>query len=201
MIDALVSLIIASFLLLGSPGPTPLALAAVGAAFGFRDGTPFLFGILVGLAAVVSLGAAGMSAFFEAFPNSRFFVQLCGGLYICYIAFKVAIAPVSAGEQALAGAAPSFKDGVIFNLLNPKAYAVLLALYSQFGLPFQNEAIATFATGLVVYATGIVIDVVWLSLGGVLRPVFSAPLAARIVRVFFALAMVAAVIYTFVKSG
>lgn len=197
MIDALISLVIASFLLLGSPGPTPLALAAVGATFGFRGGTPFLLGILVGLAAVVSLGAAGMSAFFEAFPNSRIFVQVCGGLYICYIAYKVATAPVIASEQGSSGAAPTFKDGVIFNLLNPKAYAVLLALYSQFGLPLQNEVLAAFATGVVVYIIGIVIDLAWLSLGGVLRPVFSAPKSARIVRVCFAVAMVAAVIYTF----
>jgi len=201
MSDALISLTIASFLLLGSPGPTPLALAAVGATFGFRAGIPFLLGILVGLAAVVSLGAAGMSAFFEAFPSSRLFVQICGGLYVCYIAFKVATAPVLSSNEDAARDAPVFKDGVIFNLLNPKAYAVLLALYSQFALPFTAQWASVVATGVVVYAIGLVIDILWLSLGGVLRPVFSAPKSARAIRVFFALAMVAAVIYTFVKAA
>jgi threonine/homoserine/homoserine lactone efflux protein len=200
MADALISLIIASFLLLGSPGPTPLALAAVGATFGFRAGIPFLLGILVGLAAVVSLGAAGMSAFFESYPAGKLFVQVCGGLYICYIAYKVATAPVLGNDKEVAATAPVFKDGVIFNLLNPKAYAVLLALYSQFALPIDPAWLSVVATGVLVYAIGVVIDILWLSLGGALRPVFAAPKPARAIRVFFALAMVGAVIYTFVKS-
>lgn len=36
MLESIVSLIVATLLLLGSPGPVPLALAATGATYGFR---------------------------------------------------------------------------------------------------------------------------------------------------------------------
>lgn len=42
MLESIVSLIAATGLLLGSPGPAPLALAATGATFGIRRGAPFL---------------------------------------------------------------------------------------------------------------------------------------------------------------
>ena len=73
MLEAVSSLVVATMLLLGSPGPATLALAATGAVFGFRGGTPFLIGILSGLAVAIVLGSAGIVALFEAFPASRFF--------------------------------------------------------------------------------------------------------------------------------
>ncbi len=42
MVESIVALITASALLLGSPGPAPLALAATGATYGIKGGIPFL---------------------------------------------------------------------------------------------------------------------------------------------------------------
>ena len=38
MIEAITTLALTTALLLGSPGPAPLALAGVGASFGFKQG-------------------------------------------------------------------------------------------------------------------------------------------------------------------
>ena len=200
MLEALTSLVIATALLLGSPGPAPLALAATGAVFGFRGGMPFLFGILSGLAVAMVLGSAGIAVLFEAAPSSRFFVQICGGLYICYVALKIATAPVLAAQDNLSESAPLFRDGFILNLLNPKAYAAFLALFSQFLLPLSNNLASTTATAVVVYGVAIIVDVVWMALGGLLRPIFEAPKLARITRVTFGLLMVIAVIIAFVSA-
>ncbi len=197
MLEAVISLSVATILLLGSPGPATLALAATGAVFGFRGGMPFLIGILSGLAVAIVFGSAGVAALFEAFPASRFFVQICGGLYICYIALKIATAPVLVIQEDASGSVPLFRDGFILNLLNPKAYATFLALFSQFLLPFSNDMVSTAATALVAFGIGIVVDVVWLALGGLLRPIFEAPKIARITRVIFGLLMVIAVVVAF----
>lgn len=52
MTDALLSLIITAVLLLASPGPVPIALAAAGATVGFKTGLPFMCGMLTGLSLV-----------------------------------------------------------------------------------------------------------------------------------------------------
>jgi threonine/homoserine/homoserine lactone efflux protein len=200
MLEAVVSLVAATVLLLGSPGPATLALAATGAVFGFRGGVPFLVGILSGLAVAIVLGSAGIAALFEALPASRIFVQVCGGLYICYIALKIATAPVAETRESTGGSAPLFRDGLILNVLNPKAYATFLALFSQFLLPFSNDLVSTAATALVIFGVGIAVDVVWLSLGGLLRPIFETPKIARITRVLFGLLMVMAVLVAFLSA-
>lgn len=197
MLDALVSLVVVSVLLLGSPGPAPLALAATGAGFGFRRGVPFLLGILSGLAVAIALGAVGVTAIFEASPSSRLAMQVLGGLYICYLAYKIATGPIGLSEHSAGTHAPRFHDGFILNVLNPKAYAIFLALFSQYLLPLSNPFKSVVATALVFFCIGIVIDIIWLAMGELLRPAFEAPKKGRLLRIAFGLAMVATIIITF----
>ena len=197
MTEAVISLIAATALLLGSPGPAPLALAASAAVFGFRGSLPFLTGILSGLAVAIVLGAAGMAAFFAAFPNTRLFVQILGGLYIGYVALKIASAPILPPEETQSDSAPRFLDGFILNLLNPKAYAAFLAIFSQFLLPLSTNLQSTAVTALIAFAVAIVVDMAWLALGGLLRPVFETPRLARVTRVTLAILMMIAVVLAF----
>ncbi len=197
MPEALTSLITASALLLGSPGPAPLALAGVGATFGFNRGLPFLAGILTGLCVVIIGASLGLVTLFEAFPSVRWVVQMMGGLYILYIAIKIATAPHLIGTDASKQVVPKFRDGFILNLLNPKAYAAFLALFSQFLLPVSTVSLAFLATALVCFSVAIVVDTIWLALGGLIRPLFQNPSQARVIRVLFAVLMVAAVLWAY----
>ena len=199
MSEAIITLITASTLLLGSPGPATLGLAAVGAVFGVKQGLRFLAGILTGLGAAIFGASLGLAALFAAFPGARITVQIIGGLYICYIAYKVATAPHAVDSATVSQSRPGFADGFFVNLLNPKAYAVLLALFSQFLLPLTSPSGAYILTALVCFAVGIVVDVIWLGFGSMLRPLFKQPRPARILRVLFAVLMVASVIWAYAQ--
>ncbi|QYJ98448.1 LysE family translocator [Shewanella alkalitolerans] len=193
MLESLVSLIAATGLLLGSPGPAPLALAATGATFGIRRGAPFLAGILLGLSVAIIGASIGLAALFSRFPDLRLTCQLLGAAYIAFIAYKIASAPCTQLDDAQQE--PSFKDGFILNLLNPKAYAAFLAIFSQFLLPLENTALGYLATGICALLVATLVDSLWLIFGGLLRPLFSRPKAARALRIFFAVAMLVAVGY------
>ncbi len=196
MLESFLSLVTATALLLGSPGPAPLALAATGATYGVRKGTPFLLGILLGLSCAIVGATAGLSVLFSSFPNVRFSCQLVGATYIAYIAFKIASAPILTNNAS--ESAPKFKDGFILNILNPKAYAAFLAIFSQFLLPFTDSMIGYIVTGITCLLVATVVDILWLCFGGILKPVFSHPTQARAIRIVFALLMLGAVIYTFI---
>ena len=193
MFEALFALITTTALLLGSPGPAPLALAATGATFGIKKGSPFLFGILTGLSVAILGAVVGLGALFSQFPSAKLVCQLIGAAYILYVAYKIASAPVITNQQAQM--APSFKDGFILNLLNPKAYAAFLAIFSQFLLPFENSFVGYLLTGLTCLLVATVVDCLWLAFGGLLRPIFAKPKQARFIRVFFVIAMIVAVVY------
>ncbi len=199
MTDAMISLIAATALLLGSPGPAPLALAGTSATFGVRRGLPFLFGVLAGLLAAIIGAVAGLVAIFQAFPSARIVMQVLGAVYICYVALKIATAPIVGADQQVAADAPRFIDGFILNLLNPKAYAAFLAVFSQFLLPMSGQLAAYFVTAIVCLIVAAVVDVAWLLFGGVIGPLFQHPQQARVLRVGFAVAMVSAVLWALAR--
>ncbi|WP_099018215.1 LysE family translocator [Marinicella litoralis] len=197
MPEAITSLITATALLLGSPGPATLGLAGIGATSGFKNGLPFLTGILTGLIVVILGTALGLASLFEAFPSVRITVQIIGALYILYVAVKIATAPHQ--STAASSAPPRFIDGFILNLLNPKAYAALLGLFSQFLLPTPSVPMAFLSTAVICFTVAVVVDTLWLALGGAIRPCLQQPVQARMIRVVFAVLMVVAVLWAFVQ--
>ena len=197
MIEAILTLILATALLLGSPGPAPLALAATGASFGIGKGIPFLVGIIAGLGAAVIGSLLGLAVLFATYPAVKFLVQIAGGLYVLYLAFKIATAPALSVELDDAHHVPGFADGFILNLLNPKAYAAFLAIFAQFTLPLPDTSWALLTTAAIALTVGAVVDVLWLCFGGVIGPLFKNARQARILRISFAILMLLAVLWAF----
>lgn len=198
MLDSLLVLIGATTLLLGSPGPAPLALAASSAIFGTAKTIPFLLGILTGLGFAIIGSAMGLSLLIENNPSAKVALQIIGALYIFYIALKIATAPIHSFETG-SQTQPSFMDGLILNLSNPKAYAAIFALLTQFALPNQSNIVSLVVSGLVCYAVAIVVDTAWVLVGSALRRLFAHPIYARPIRLLFALLMLSAVALTFLS--
>ena len=195
MWESILSLSIATALLLGSPGPAPLAIAATSAAFGMKNGIPFLIGILCGLMFAIVGATFGIATLLNTFPDIRLTLQVIGALYIIYIAQKIARAPVLDHLNNRGASKPSLLDGFILNLINPKAYAAFLAIFSQFLLPLETQFSSYLATGLICFLIAVIVDSAWLVLGGFLRPFFESPKSARFIRIVFAILMVSAVFF------
>jgi len=194
-LEPIFTLIAIAVALLGSPGPAPLALAATGAVFGFRAGVPFLAGILLGLGVALILTFFGLASVLAAYPGVQKILAVIGGLYICFIAYKIASAPIGNSTGVSTGDIPTFSDGFILNLINPKVYAAFLAIFSQFLLPVSNTLVSYVSSGLIVFMVAVAVDVAWLGLGGMLAPIFSRPRSARILRVMFALTMIGTIVW------
>lgn len=201
MIEGIVVLAIATSVLLGSPGPATLSLAAVGATYGVSKGAPYLFGILMGLLLAMVGAVFGVAAVFDRWPAAKWIIQLLGAAYLFYVAYKIATAPALLGDEKTTHGVPRFRDGLILNLLNPKAYAAFFVLFSQFLVPIANIPTQYFLTAIVCFAIAVIVDSIWLLLGSVIRPLFSTPRSARIVRMFFAATIVVATIWTLIRQA
>ena len=198
MLDSLLVLIGSTALLLGSPGPAPLALTASSAIFGTTKTVPFLLGILAGLGFAIVGSAMGLSLLIESAPSVKASLQIIAALYIFYIALKIATAPIHSFETN-SKIHPSFIDGLILNLSNPKAYAAIFALFTQFALPYQSNATSLVVTGLVCFVVATAVDTAWVLVGSVLRRPFAHPIYARPIRLLFAFLMLSAVALTFLS--
>lgn len=105
---------------------------------GRRQGLTAVAGMVAGCACHVTVGALGLGALVAFAPGAFNAVLVAGSLYVAWIGVSVLR---SEGRFATgAGLAPrplcaTFRQAWLTNLLNPKAYAFMLAIFPQFLRP------------------------------------------------------------------
>ncbi len=108
-----------------TPGPNNLMLLASGVNFGFRRTIPHMLGISLGFVIMAIPVGFGLGALFMAVPGLHLMLKVAAGVYMLYLAWRIASASV-VGE-ARANARPlTFLEAAAFQWVNPKA--VLMAM-------------------------------------------------------------------------
>ncbi|WP_018698982.1 LysE family translocator [Amorphus coralli] len=192
MLEAVLVIVSVALPLMGSPGPNTLSAAAVGSAFGVRDGARYVAGLSVGAVTVLLVMASGVTGMLIAVPGALPVLMTLAGAYILYLAYRIATAPVAAARDA-GRRAPSFAAGFLLAVANPKAYAAFGAIYgSTASLGGGTAAYVALRIGVVVALIALV-NPAWLALGSAFTRVLSSPRWGRIVNVAFAVLLVASV--------
>jgi threonine/homoserine/homoserine lactone efflux protein len=184
-VPALVSLIVASLVVMGSPGPSTMSVTAVGAAFGFRRSLAYLAGIVLGTTAVLVAVAAGVVAMLMSLPRLAPVLVTVSAAYIAYLAFKIAIAP-PLSRQDQAASAPSFAGGFLLGVANPKAYLAIAAVFAGTTLAVGSRIIEAMLKTAVLTTMIVVIHLCWLTAGVSLSRLLHHPVSSRIVNLLFA---------------
>ncbi len=152
--------------MVGSPGPANMALMAVGAGFGYRQSAPFLLGTIAGFVLVGIGVAAGLGTLFVLFPTLRYAFLVISAAYILYLAYKIAFQDPKISK---ADKKPGFLSGCVIHPLNPKAWVMLIAAYSQFIDP-NISYVTQLATILAVFTSvGLVLNSAWCYSGALLN--------------------------------
>jgi threonine/homoserine/homoserine lactone efflux protein len=112
-----------------SPGPGNFLLLASGANFGFRRTIPTVLGISLGFLTMVFLVGIGLGEVLERFPAITLALKIACAAYVLWLAVRIG------RSRALGPSAPdrveqpiSFVQAALFQLVNPKAWAVALIL-------------------------------------------------------------------------
>ena len=117
------------------------------------------------------------------------------GASLCYLVYL-------AGRIALAGSriafiesanAPGFGNGVVLQIINPKAYAVNTTLFSGFAFMSQSPLIETALKFLLMNIVWIPVHVIWLYAGASLKRLNLTERTQRLINIVMALAMLAVV--------
>lgn len=190
--DTLAGFIAAGFALAGSPGPSTLSLAAVGAAFGFARGLRYATGLVVGMMAVMAIVAVGGVGLLLAIPGIGYAIAILAAVYLLWLAWRIASSPPLA-EHDGKRLPPGFTDGVFLSLANPKAYAAMAALLSGFMLVADHPLLDVILKVSVLTPIIAGINVVWLMAGTGLTRYLRSPRASRVINVTFAILLVVSV--------
>jgi threonine/homoserine/homoserine lactone efflux protein len=158
----------AVFFLIITPGPGVLSTAGVGSGFGFRAGLAYVFGLFAGANLVALAVVTGIAAAVLAVPGLRAVLVYGSAAYLLYLAAKIALAGTRIAFIE-SEHPPGFFNGVVLQLINPKAYAVNTALFSGFAFWPQSLAIETAIKFLILNMISFPIHFAWLYAGVTVR--------------------------------
>ena len=183
------TLLLASAVLMGSPGPSTISVTAVGAAFGFRRSLGYAFGLILGTCLVLLLVATGVFALLATVPGLAPVLTAASAAYIVYLAIRIARAPPLQWQDPVA-AAPSLSSGLLLAAANPKAYLAIAAVFAGSPLDGLSPVAAALVKTALLALMVVLIHLGWLVAGVSLSRVLRDPLASRIVNVALALVLV-----------
>ncbi|MGF1725370.1 LysE family translocator [Photobacterium nomapromontoriensis] len=159
------------FALVGSvsPGPVNIIAATVGMKLGYRRAVSFVLGTSIAYATVVLLCGLGLDVVAQYLPQVTSYLKAVGGVFLLYMAFKIAMSAKVSNTQQAMDLRPSFSHGALAQWLNPKAWLVAMSGVSVFVINHQpvNAYILVFTLiSLMLCFVGVS---VWALLGDVIR--------------------------------
>ena len=187
----MIAFALAVFLLLITPGPGVLSLAGVGAAFGWRQGISYLSGLFIGNNLVCIAVISGLATVILANPSIRMILLVVSAAYLGYLAFRIAFSGTKIAFIHMSK--PGLITGTTIQLINPKAYAVHITLFSGFAFYPNDFFIETAIKLLIANVIWILIHFLWLYLGVKINQLELPEKTQRIINVFMAICLLAVV--------
>ncbi|MDK3018715.1 LysE family translocator [Pseudodonghicola flavimaris] len=176
MADLTLPLLAFLFPLAYSPGPGNMLFAATGARFGLRATAPASLGYHLATWIVTAGLGFGIATALAQAPLLFALLKWAGAAYVLWLALGLwrAGALDAAQEARPMGA----RDGVVLLLLNPKAYVIILLMFSQFLGPATGPADVVWITTVFTLNNAIAFAV-WALIGDRLALRFRDPHQAR----------------------
>jgi threonine/homoserine/homoserine lactone efflux protein len=169
---------VAATVLLGSPGPGIAALTSVGRRKGLVGGLRFYGGLQVGLAAAAAISAAGLFSAVQALPFAQRALAIVATVYLLFLAWKIATAPVGVADEA-SDLAETALGGALLGVTNPKAYIAFASLMAAYPIASQRPPLDLGIKWLVCVVVMVTVDLAWLALGVAVGKARLSPRAER----------------------
>ena len=113
-----------------SPGPGNIFLSAHGAAFGLRRSLRTLLGYHLATWGISVMIGLGLRAILLRHPDLTQWVQHLDRAYVLWLAWNMIRSGLTLNQHTAHAA--GFMQGVWLLLLNPKGYAIMVLMFSQF---------------------------------------------------------------------
>lgn len=186
--QSILTLLLASAVIMGSPGPSTMSVTAVGAAYGFRRSLPYAGGLILGTTTVLLAVAIGVVAILLSIPHGAPVLLTLSALYILYLAYQIATAPPLSRQETRV-TAPALAGGFLLAIANPKAYLAIAAVFAGTTLFADHAHDAAMKVALLTLMI-VIIHLGWLVVGASLARVLHHPTLSRIVNVTLAVLLV-----------
>lgn len=118
-----------------TPGPNMTVLALIAARAGRRVGLAAVGGVALGLALIGVISGTALGSFITANPLAFQVIRWAGAGYLLWLAWDTWRDDLSEASDTRISAGDGFRDGLVTNLLNPKAATFFIAVMPAFTVP------------------------------------------------------------------
>ncbi|MDR7345584.1 homoserine/homoserine lactone efflux protein [Pantoea alhagi] len=142
-----------------SPGSGAINTMSTSISHGYRGAAASIAGLQVGLGAHIVLVGIGLGALFSRSLLAFEVLKWAGAAYLVWLGIQQWRAAGAIDLDAVSQATPRrrlFQRAVLVNLTNPKSIVFLAALFPQFVIPHQPQAMQYLVLGV----TTVVVDVI-----------------------------------------
>jgi threonine/homoserine/homoserine lactone efflux protein len=195
---SVVTLVLEAAVVMGTPGPSTIAVMAAGAAFGVRRSLGFASGAVAGSVVVLLAVAIGVVAILLSVPALGFALSVAGAIYVLYLAFRIATAP-PLSERVTGAPAPAFAAGLGLAVANPKAWFAIAAVFAGTNLAGLSSALDALSKTMVLAVMIAVIHIGWLLAGVSVAGFLRDPRRSRIANGLFGLILAATAMLALVR--
>jgi threonine/homoserine/homoserine lactone efflux protein len=191
-LDVFLALLLFAFVSSITPGPNNLMLLASGVNFGFLRTTPHMLGIGFGFLFLLLCVGFGLGALLTAFPAVHTALKVIGGLYMLYLAWRIAMTR-SMGAATASARPMTFLEAAAFQWVNVKAWVMALtamSLYTSTERPFLSVLLVGGAFALVNVPS----VATWAGFGTAMRGFLSDPVRLKWFNIAMGLALAVSVV-------
>ena len=175
-----------------TPGPNNTMLMASGANFGFRATVPHLSGVAIGFGVMVMAVGLGLGGLFIAFPWLHDILAVAGGVYMIWLAWRIATSKGPAGAQA-GGQPQTFWQAAAFQWVNPKAWAMAVGAITTYA-PAEHYSLNVLLVALVFMAVNAPSVTIWTAFGVGLRRFLDRPAVLKAFNITMAVLLLTSLI-------
>lgn len=143
-----------------SPGSGAINTMSTGISHGYRGAVASISGLQVGLSAHIVLVGVGLGALFSRSLLAFEVLKWAGAAYLIWLGIQQWRSAGAIDLNAVSKAMPRrrlFQRAVLVNLTNPKSIVFLAALFPQFIIPHQPQAMQYLVLGVTTVAVDIVV--------------------------------------------
>lgn len=197
-LNEFLSFALAVIVLVATPGPATVLLAATSANYGRAAGFSLMASLISSMLCVILLTSTGLLTLILAWPPVSRIATALAAAYMLWLAGRIATAPVFSHAQDTGGP-PPFRTGFVLNLINPKAYAAIAAPFSSFVLVPEQPLVDVSLKAAISLAVLVSTQTVWILTGSVFGRYLRHPRIGRVVNVAFALLLLASLTLTYLR--
>jgi threonine/homoserine/homoserine lactone efflux protein len=149
-----------------TPGPNNTILFATGVNYGVKKALPFLFGIMLGLSAILTAIGLGLGIVFVTLPAVYQILKYLGFAYILFLAYSI----IRSGYKPIEANSKLFGlfEATFFQFVNPKVWVVMPSFMASF-IPIGASLELTIVLVLVFLALTFPGALAWAVFGGLLK--------------------------------